>query len=334
MSTQSPRKWMRAGLVLLVVGLVLLNLLAYRHGWAMMHFRTTGARTRQPESLSVWQKIRVLVCGVNIPRPHGQGNPSSVGLPFRELTIPGTNGIRLGGWYCPKKEATTLVIQFHGYASDKSRLLAEARQFQELGCAVLLVDFRGSGQSSESETTVGYTEAEDVAAAVAYAREQWPGMRLVLFGQSMGAAAVLRAISQLAVRPDAIILEAVFDTMRNTVRHRFAAMRVPSFPAAELLVFWGGWQMGFNGFAHNPVTYAAEVTCPALLMHGSGDVRALLADGRRVFEQLRGPKTFVEFAATGHEPYVRRHREEWRSAVRGLLAQVAPNPTEPSAEHR
>ena len=227
--------------------------------------------------------------------------------------------MQLGAWFCPKQDAPCLAILFHGYGGDKSGLLAEARQFYELGCAVLLVDFRGSGQSSESYTTVGYAEAEDVAAAVAYAREQWPGTRIVLFGQSMGAAAVLRAVGRLGVKPDAIILEGVFDTMLNTVRHRFEVMHVPSFPCAQLLIFWGGRQMGFDGFAHNPMDYAADVTCPALVMHGRDDPRARLADARQVFEHLGGPKKFLEFAATGHEPYIRHHKEEWRAAVSGML---------------
>ena len=313
-------KWFGIGILLLAVAFAGLNALAYRHAYAMLHYNTAGVRTHNPEALSVWQKVKVLVRGVNIPRPHGRGNPSTVGVPFREVTIPSSDSVQLGAWFCPKKDATTLVIQFHGYASDKSGSLAEARQFYELGCSVLLVDFRGSGQSSESYTTVGYDEAEDVVAAVNYAREQWPGTRIVLFGQSMGAAAVLRAVGRLGVRPDVIILEAVFDTMLNTIRHRFEAMHVPSFPCAQLLIFWGGRQMGFDGFAHNPVDYAAGVTCPALVMHGTGDARAHLADARQVFDRLAGPKKFLEFAATGHEPYVKRHKDEWRAAVGGLLA--------------
>ena len=313
------RKWFWISLLLLVVAVAGLNVLAYRHAYAMLHYGTVGVRTHKPEALSVWQKIRVLVCGVNIPRPYGQGNPSNVGVPFRAVTIPSTGSIQLGAWFCPKKDAATVAILFHGYSADKSCLLAEARQFNELGCAVLLVDFRGSGKSSESCTTVGYDEAEDVAAAVAYAREQWPGNRIVLFGQSMGAAAVLRAVGRLGVKPDAIILEAVFDTMLNTIRHRFEAMHVPSFPCAELLVFWGGRQMGFDGFGHNPVDYAANVACPSLVMHGGGDARAHLADARQVFDRLAGPKRFVEFPHAGHEPYVKRNREEWRAAVSGML---------------
>jgi hypothetical protein len=68
-----------------------------------------------------------------------------------------------------------------------------------------------------------------------------------------------------------VILEAVFDTMLNTVRHRFHAMGIPAFPSAQLLVFWGGRQWGFDGFAHNPVQYAASLNCPSLFMHGAND---------------------------------------------------------------
>ncbi len=296
-----------------------LNLLAFRHAHAMLHYASSGMRTHRPEELSIWRKVRVLFSGVTILRPQGQKTPPSVGLPFVAVTIPSTGQVRLGAWFCPKKDVRCVAILFHGYGGEKSALLPEARQLYDLGCAVLLVDFRGSGQSSEAYTTVGYAEAEDVAAAVTYARGQWPEARLVLFGQSMGAAAILRAVGRLGVKADGLILEGVFDTMLNTVRHRFESMRVPSFPCAELLVFWGGRQMGFDGFSHNPADYAADVTCPALVMHGKDDPRARLADARQVFDQLGGPRKFREFTATGHEPYVRHHREEWRAAVSGML---------------
>ena len=59
----------------------------------------------------------------------------------------------------------------------------------------------------------------------------------------MGAASVLRSVHSCGVQPDAIIAESVFDRMLTTVRHRFELMGVPSFPCAELLVFWGGRQL-------------------------------------------------------------------------------------------
>jgi pimeloyl-ACP methyl ester carboxylesterase len=141
----------------------------------------------------------------------------------------------------------------------------------------------------------------------------------------MGAAAILRAVHSCGIQPDAIIVEAVFDKMLNTVRHRFGAMGVPSFPSAELLVFWGGRQAGFNGFGHNPVDYATAVKCPILFLHGSADPRAQAEEARRVFAAVPARKHFKEFPGIGHEAPVIRCPEEWKKVVNQFLRE-AENP--------
>jgi dipeptidyl aminopeptidase/acylaminoacyl peptidase len=315
-------------LALLLGGFIALNAVAYRQAWAMMHFTSDGVRTEKPENLSFGKKIEVLFCGVDLPRPHSSLTPDKLGLACRAIVIPETNGIRLGAWYCPAAPSGPLVILFHGYAGDKSGMLPEAAAILEMNCSVMLVDFRGSGDSSESYTTVGYYEADDVAAAVNYARTELPQSKLVLYGGSMGAAAVLRAVALCGVQPDAIIVEGVFDKMLNTVRHRFEAMGVPSSPGAQLLVFWGGVQAGFDGFDHNPVQYAAAVRCPILFLHGAADPRARLEDARRVFDAVSAPKRFQEFPALGHEAAVARFPAEWKNSVAQFL-QTSVNKTLP-----
>jgi hypothetical protein len=223
----------------LLAALAALNVIAYNQAYRMLHFTRIGARTANPEALSVAQKVKTIFCGVNNPRPACLGGPADLGPGGISLKIPCADGPTLGAWYCPRR-GDCLVLLFHGYASQKSSLISEARVFLELGCSVLLVDFRGSGESSESYTTIGFREGLDVAAALRYAQTNLPHARVVLFGQSMGAAAVLRAVYAHNVKPDGLILEAVFDTVLHTVRHRFDLMKVPSFPSAELLLFWGG----------------------------------------------------------------------------------------------
>lgn len=87
---------------------------------------------------------------------------------------------------------------------------------------------------------------DDVAGSMAYVRAISPHQPLILYGQSMGGAAIMRAIDVNDIQPDAIIIEAVFDKMLSTVQNRFSAMGLPSFPGAHLLVFWGGVQ-NLNG---------------------------------------------------------------------------------------
>jgi len=323
----SRRKRHLIGLGALVAGAVIgLNVLAYWHVRAMTHFTTGAVRTGEPDTLTFGQKIQVLFCGTRIPRPRSNLSPSSLGPECRSLTLDGTNGITLGALYCPGMAQGPLVILFHGYAGEKTGALAEAKAFLETGASVLLVDFRGSGESSESYTTVGYLEAEDVAAAVRYAQTHLNPAKVILYGQSMGAAAVLRAVQACDVRPDGIIVEGVFDTMVNTVRNRFRAMGVPSFPGAQLLVFWGGCQVGFNGFGHNPRDYARSVKCPILFLHGTADPKARIEEARRVYEAVPGVKRFVEFPGVRHEAAIVRSRVQWSEAVRRFLKEVEKRP--------
>ncbi|NJR40440.1 MAG: hypothetical protein HC781_18420 [Leptolyngbyaceae cyanobacterium CSU_1_4] len=87
---------------------------------------------------------------------------------------------------------------------------------------------------------------------------------MILYGASMGAVAVMRAVAIEKIEPVALILESPFDRLLNTVRHRFEVMGIPSFPSAELIVFWGGVQLGIDGFNHNPVDYARSIDCPRI----------------------------------------------------------------------
>ena len=320
--TRKTKRLLLALVIAVIAGFGLLNVLAYNHAFAMMHFSPGGSRTSKPERLSVAARAKVLLLGVNVPRPTGERFPSELSPDCQVLSIDGGNGVTLSAWSCDRGKDAPLVILFHGYAAEKTCLIREARTFLDLGASVLLVDFRGSGGSSEDYTTVGVCEADDVAAVVRYASGHLPHSSIVLFGQSMGAAAILRAVKVHGIAPDGVIVEAVFDSMLNTVRNRFASMGVPAFPSAQLLVFWGGWQWGFNGFAHNPVEYARSLTCPALFMHGTNDLRATLVEGRRVFAAARGPKAFKEFKSAGHEAYVTMYPEDWRTAVAGFLKSV------------
>lgn len=319
-----------AGVV--VAGVAGLNVLAYNHARTMTRFTTGGVGTSSPEDLTVWKKAKVLLSGVNVPRPEGKRPASDLASDCRTVTINAPDDIALEAWYCDRGATTSLVMLFHGYSAEKSSLMEEAQAFLELGSSVLLVDFRGSGGSSESYTTVGVREAGDVAAVVRFVEKNCLHSSTILFGQSMGAVAILRAINSDHIQPDAIVLEAVFDTMLTTVRNRFHAMRVPSFPSAELLVFWGGRQWRFNGFKHNPVDYASSVNCPALFMHGRDDPRATLDEGRRVFDAVPSSKEWVQFDGVGHQSYIAANPSEWRTAVGKAIRKAESKTSEDIAD--
>jgi uncharacterized protein len=316
-----PLRWCvrrRRRLALLAVAaFVAINAVAFMHARAFTHYAAIGIRTQPPQALGMWYKVEVLLTGVTLPRPVNSLTPSELGLSFTTHAIM-EGAVTLEAWHVPAADARALILLFHGHGGCKCALLREAAAFRRLGFDTLLVDFRGSGGSSESTTTIGVEEADDVAAAVNFARDRWPGERIVLFGQSMGAAAILRAAAHGATA-DAVVLECPFDRLLTTVTHRFELMGVPSFPFARLLLFWGGVQNGFDAFDHNPVDYAAAVRCPTLLMHGDLDRLVRTAEAKAVFAALPGPKQWELFPDVGHQSYCSSAPNRWSEVVAAFL---------------
>jgi alpha-beta hydrolase superfamily lysophospholipase len=311
--------WRLCGGMVFLAAVIAINVMAFLHAYAMTHFVEGGARTGGMKTLSPWQKGKVLLTGIRIPRPVCDATPADRGMDYQVYQMAGASGLQLEAWYIPVKDSRGLCVLFHGYAECKSQLLPEAQALRELGYDTLLVDFRGSGGSTGQVTTIGFHEADDVAVAVEFARRTLKAERPILFGRSMGAAAILRAVAVHGVEPRAVIVECPFDRLLSTARNRFATMGIPSFPCAELLIFWGGVQHGYSGFQHNPVEYAQQVRCPVLLMHGGLDPRVTRAQAQGVFSSLAGPKRFLVLENTGHEPCIAGNADRWREAIVDFL---------------
>lgn len=308
-----------AGLLSAVVSV---NILAFMQARAMTRFVEDGERTARPEQLNLFERVSVILSGVNIPRPRYLSTPAKYDLDFQVHRFASSTNATLEAWYVPGIENLPLVLLFHGYAVSKSSLLTTARVFHELGYGALLVDFYGSGGSSGSGTTIGVKEADDVVTIVDYARRTWKNRKIVLYGISMGGAALLRAIAVNGVKPDAVIIEATFDTLLNTGKNRFRAMGLSGSPFAELLLFWGSVQSGFNFFSHNLVGYARSVNCPALILHGEKDERVTLEEARTVASAMATNARFVAFSGVPHMPIVDARPEQWRREVEKFLEQI------------
>ena len=328
----------RLGLAVLALFLVL-NLVAYRHAWRMTHFVSVGVRTTTPEKLSAWEKVKTLLLGVVVPRAVVDEVRAEFPQPSRTIRFNARDGSKLAAWDIPAAAGHErgVMVMFPGYAASRSSLLGEARVLHDLGWSTILVDFRGSGEADRSVTTLGWHEAMDVAAAMNWARHEWPAAKLILYGQSMGAAAVLRAVATEGVTPDGIVVEAPFDTLLTTVGHRYRAMGLPSFPFAQLLLFWGCVQNDFSAFALEPVKYAAAVNCPALVLGGEHDPWVKPAEARRVGAAMRGPTECHIFQDGGHCGFWWDVPEEYRRVVSEWLTQTESSPDtvrEPGAQSK
>ncbi len=292
---------------------VLANGVVAAHAWRFTHFAADGMKTANPEALSWLQRIGVAFTGVVVPRPELTREPSAVGL---EAVASLDDGVST--WTATGSGRGTVLL-FHGYGATRSDLLDEAVVLHGAGWTTVLVDFPGSGDSPGDVTTLGWAEAAVVAALTTQRRGP-----VVLYGKSMGSAAVLRAMGSLGAHADALVLENPYDRLVTTVGHRFEAMGLSAQPGAALLTLWGGLSLGFNGFAMEPVEFATGVDTPTLLLTGEADPRVHLSEVASIQKALAGPSELVVFPRAGHVGLFSADAGLWRTSVLGFLDREVP----------
>jgi alpha-beta hydrolase superfamily lysophospholipase len=311
-----PKKIVKRVAWSLIFIFALMNMIAFFHAYKFTHFSSSRAAKTNSENLSPGGKVKALFFGINNPRPENKARP---GRPFETIVLQSNKKIEC--WLIKADSAKATMIMFHGYGGEKSSMLRVADEFIALGYNVMLVDFMGSGGSEGNQTTIGFKEAIQVKSCFDHIVSRGE-KNVYLFGSSLGAAAILKAVHDYNIKPAGIIIECPFGSLHKTTCARFRSMGVPSFPMAGLLVFWGGVQNGFWPFSFRPEEYAKKVSCPTLLMYGEKDERVSRNETDIIYSNLRGPKLLKLFPLAGHEDYHIRFREEWLNEVSRFLFMI------------
>ncbi|MEM6445140.1 MAG: alpha/beta hydrolase [Cyanobacteria bacterium P01_D01_bin.123] len=288
----------------LAIAFLVVNGLFYVAAYQMTHVREPGQR------------------GFGIPKPQNHQTPGDRGLAYSTHRIEIDESSWLEMWRMPSWQAPSrgIALLFPGNLGTKSsQLIGPAQSFAALGYEPWLIDFQGAGGSSGNSITIGMREARDVVAAFEHAREPYPNSPIVIYGVSMGSAAVLRAISKYGIEPQAIVLELPFTNLVDAVKSRIRQQNLPPSPAAELLVLWGGIQHGFNGFGHRPQHFARDVNCPALLIHGQQDKWMSVAEIERIFQNLPESSKLVLSPQAGHHQLIGVDRPLWDASLTQFL---------------
>ena len=218
--------------------------------------------------------------------------PQRLGLASRDLRL-ASGDATLHGWWLPAEGAArATVVHAHGNAANIGNHLPLVAWLPAAGLNVLLFDYRGFGRSTGKPTLDG--AVEDLRAAIATARREAPGSRIVLLGQSLGGATAIRAAAaeQDAGATDIVLLvvEAAFDSYRGIARD------VASGP----LVVLRPLLLALPGTADDPATAIARLRLPVLLIHGDADRVIPFAHSERLHAAAREPKTLLRVRGADH----------------------------------
>lgn len=256
--------------------------------------------------------------------------PLSTGM--EEISFQTDDGLTLQGWYFAAPEARDAIVVCHGFGMERHELLALALGLRARDHAVLLFDFRGHGLSGGVRSTVGYLEAGDVIAAVAYLRSRADlfGREIGVAGLSMGAAAAILAAAECASIA-AVVADSSFATLRDVaargLRHLYG---IPPFPFAPVVVWFGEFFTRTRIRLNRPVDAVAKIAPrPLLLIHGADDQLVPARDALWLFEAAEEPKEMWLAPSVGHAGAFHDHEEAYidrvdRFFARWLRANVPP----------
>jgi pimeloyl-ACP methyl ester carboxylesterase len=306
----------RTGRIILktvLVLLVLLNVIAGFHAYKFTHFTDRGGKKADGHKADGNEKLKALLFGVNISRPGDFAVPSQ-----KYDTVYLQSNVKLECWSVKADSARGTVIIFHGYGNSKSNMIDRSDELLKLGYNTLLVDFMGSGGSEGNSTTIGYDEGQEVKAAYDYVASKGE-KHIYLFGTSMGAASITKAMNDYQLNATGLILECPFGTMLQAVDSKVRLMGLHKFPTTYLLMFWGGVENGFWAFNHNPEEYAKTIKTPTLLMWGEHDERVSRGEVDNIYNNLQGKKELKTFPLCKHEDYIPKYHDLWVSDVASFL---------------
>lgn len=239
---------------------------------------------------------------VYFPGPPPRATPADFGLEFREFGLVTQDGVRLHGWFLPRPDARGAVLVSHGNAGTIEGRIELARAFLELGWAVLLYDYRGYGKSAGTPDEEGTYRDAEAAYEHLTTVEGFAPERLVLYGESLGAAVTFELARR---RPcAAVIAESAFTSLPDV-----GARAYPFLPVRLLA-----------RYRYDNLAKVAELSVPLLLIHSPSDEIVPVEHGRRLFEAAREPKRWLQTEG-GHNDGGFQRRAEWRAEVGKFLAE-------------
>ena len=212
-------------------------------------------------------------------------SPAALGLNRVEtVAIPTTDGLTLAGWYLtssrPDPGAAILVCSGNG--GNRAHRAGLGAALRGLGLPVLLFDYRGYGENAGTPSEAGLTADAAAARAWLAARTEVDPTRIVLFGESLGAAvAVASAVEE---PPAALILRSPFTSLVDA-----AKVHYPFLPV--------GWLLRDR---YPSLERIGRLRCPLLVIAGDADRIIPVAQSRRLFEAAPEPKRFLVLPGLDH----------------------------------
>ncbi len=213
----------------------------------------------------------------HVPGRSLEQTPADIGLCYEDLRLQTSDGLSLHAWFLHSPKPTRLTLLFfHGNAGNISHRLSKCCTFLDLGLDVLLVDYRGYGQSEGRPDEAG--TYLDATAAYDYLTQQRSisPEKIVIYGESLGTGIAADLAPRVPI--GGVILEASFTSIADVAQRMF-------------------WFLPVRRLVRNhydSLSKVKHIQSPLLLLHSRDDEIFNIRHSQRLLGAAAEPKRLVE----------------------------------------
>jgi hypothetical protein len=246
--------------------------------------------------------------------------PGLENIARQDVWFPSEDGVPLHGWLLSPRDRVSrgTILFLHGNAGNISTHVQSVLWLVREGYTAFAFDYRGYGWSGGETPDIPGVH-RDARAALSKLLSL-PGIspdRLVVFGQSLGAAVAVYTVATAssARRPRALILDSPFAGYRRIVREKLSSPII-TWPLA--------WPVSrFFDDEYSPERWIGKIApVPVIVIHGTADRVVPYADGKMLYDLASDPKGIWTVEGGGHATALRN--PEVRRQFLAFLASVLP----------
>ncbi len=206
--------------------------------------------------------------------------PQEAALEYRDVWLKAVDGTKLHSWWIPAQgeqpDSNIMVLYVHGNAENISSHSRSIYWLPSQGVSVLALDYRGFG-ASEGKARLPEV-LQDMGAAAAWMKQEYPEKDLVILGQSIGSAIAINFTAQAAeqYKIKALVLDAPLTGFATAARSAMSKNPVGWFIWPFTVLIPSQW---------DPIKHIEGIDIPVLIIHSPEDQVLPYKYGKKLYNK-------------------------------------------------
>ncbi len=219
----------------------------------------------------------------------------------------------------PSRENKVAIIA-HGHTANRYNSIKYAKMFYEAGYQIILYDERSFGESTGDYSTLGEKESKDLAALIDMVNEKYHDPKIILHGESMGAATVLLVNRYRKV--DRIIADCPFcDSDMLFGEFVVKNLHIPKLFITPILNRLALLLYHYHIKETSPIKAIENCDVPICFIHGTSDNLIGLHHSKAMYDAVRNKDSELHlFEGADHAQSVVKDPERYKQIIRNFIS--------------